>query len=255
MVSNQFRGLPGGRGLVSSQSGGLRRRGRLVSNQKMALRRQRRVVATSIRWRGGLFCGERDMPSVGHVMRHIVPGATSRRLLDVRSRPRHTACSAPFPITRYSMRPSNPGAATLRLRNGNLSEDIPAALVHEAILALPSEMPAAKTLRGWHEGTVVGALQREHSSRLSRSCCSTRTGASRSGRSRASRRMRAGASSRRAIWSRSACRLRPRWHWGSNAFFCFGASAPKSTSSDRGTARDTAPGCDARRLVEGNIFR
>lgn len=59
------------------------------------------------------------------------------------------------------MRPSNPGAATLRLRNGTLSEDIPAALVREAILALPSDMPAAMTLRGWHQGTVVGVLSRE----------------------------------------------------------------------------------------------
>jgi hypothetical protein len=59
------------------------------------------------------------------------------------------------------MRSSNPGAAALRLRNGSLSEDIPAALVREAIQALPSDMPAAKTLRSWHEGTAVGALERE----------------------------------------------------------------------------------------------
>jgi hypothetical protein len=59
------------------------------------------------------------------------------------------------------MRSSNPGAAALRLRNGKLSEDIPAALVREAIQALPSDMPAAKTLRSWYEGTVAGALERE----------------------------------------------------------------------------------------------
>lgn len=66
------------------------------------------------------------------------------------------------------MSSSNPGAAALRLRNGNLLEDIPAALVREAILALPSDelmppnhVPAVNTLRGWVKRTTPVAIERE----------------------------------------------------------------------------------------------